>query len=145
MNRIKTHFGFYVFTAVSIFFSISHKTPWPIVIWIIWVVYFPLQNWAEKYNRSIYAKYGPPVGYLTPDESKMLEIANEIANPHGLKAEFLMGEDGRPARKVCVVGDARKYNPICILVGPPLDQETLAEISVQISNNADMTCTYDLN
>lgn len=73
-----------------------------------------------------------------------LQIANEIANRHGLTAEFLMGHDGQPARKVCVVGDDRKYNPICVLSGPPVDHEMLADISLEISNRVDITCVYDI-
>jgi hypothetical protein len=77
-------------------------------------------------------------------EPEMLIIANEVASRHGLVAEYLTAYNGKPARKVCVVGDDRKYNPICVLKGPFPGYETLADISLEISNRADITCTYDI-
>ncbi len=75
---------------------------------------------------------------LTDEE--MLIIANEIANPHGLKAEFLPD-----IRRVGVGGDNRTYTPVVVLVGPPPLHEVLSEISTEISNRTGiMGVTYDI-
>ena len=64
------------------------------------------------------------------DESEILERANKMASPHGLKAEIL-GED---LFSVGVGGDQRSYTPIICLVGPFPGWDVIEKVSTQISN-----------
>lgn len=74
-----------------------------------------------------------------------LRIASGVAARHGLTAEYLIGLNGQLIRKVCVVGDDRKYIPVCIIKGAWPGHEILADVSLEISNLADVTCVYELS
>lgn len=65
----------------------------------------------------------------TMSDKEILRIANEIANPHGLKAEFL--ED---AFSVGVGGDERSYTRATCLVGEMPEDSVLRTISSAITN-----------
>jgi len=75
-------------------------------------------------------------------EHEILKLANEIANPHGLTAGFLAGED---ALSVGVGGDHRTCTRIIVLVGPFPGHEILANISTKISNVTNINrVTFDI-
>lgn len=65
------------------------------------------------------------------EEAEILRIANEIAEPHGLRAEILPD-----VKSVGVTGDFRSYTPVVCLVGPFPGHETLARISSEITGLA---------
>ena len=75
---------------------------------------------------------------MTEEES--LGIINKIVGPKGFKAELMPG-----IRRVCVLGDARKYVPVFILTGPLVLPEVLAQMSTEITNHADAIAVWDIS
>ena len=69
---------------------------------------------------------------ISRDEA--LRLANEIANPHGLTAEFIDTGFVDEILRVGVVGDARVCLPVIVLVGPWPPDEVISDISTRISN-----------
>ena len=64
------------------------------------------------------------------ESGEILRRANEIASPHGLRAEFL----GSDLFSVGVGGDERSYTRVVNLIGTDPGDEVLAKISREISN-----------
>ena len=63
-------------------------------------------------------------------DSEVLKIANEIVDPYGLKAEFIIDE---PC-SVGVGGDCRTFTKAIVLIGAHPKDDTLASLSTEISN-----------
>lgn len=62
---------------------------------------------------------------------QVLEQANELSQPYGLRAEFVAGGE---IMTVGVQGDDRSYTPVIVLIGPDPGQEVLASLSTRITN-----------
>ncbi len=62
-------------------------------------------------------------------EIEILELANKIVAPHGLRAEFI-GD----FLSVGVGGDNRTYTKIMVILGLWSGHEVLASLSTEISN-----------
>lgn len=60
---------------------------------------------------------------------EVLEVANEIVRPRGLKAEFF-----KDVYSVGVGGDFRTYTKVIVLVGPYPGNDTLSSLSTKIGN-----------
>jgi phosphoribosylformylglycinamidine synthase subunit PurS len=111
-------------------------------------------NYDEGMNRAkvremcrkllanpVYEQFAIERVETTPeDRAKLLEVVNEITNPHGLRAEYLPG-----ALSVGVMGDDRTYTPVIVLVGPHPGDEILQVVSSEISNRTLINrVTYDI-
>lgn len=66
------------------------------------------------------------------EDSDILRVANEIAAPHGLRAELLPG-----VKRVGVAGDCRTYKPVVFLTGRFPGHDVLASVSTEISNRTE--------
>ena len=117
---------------------------------------------GQSYHTGylICCKCGKPVIYLRGDgtiapcdpsqvriferqtviEEQALAVANQLATPHGLRAEFL-GD----AKSVGIGGDCRTYTRVMVLIGKWPGDEVLAQISTAISNRTPINrVTYQL-
>lgn len=74
------------------------------------------------------------------EDSDILRVANEIAAPHGLRAELLPG-----VKRVGVAGDSPTYKPVVALVGSFPGHDVLASVSTKISNRTEgCTVSFEL-
>lgn len=73
-------------------------------------------------------------------EGEILQVANEIASPHGLQAEIFPG-----IQSVGVGGDERSYTPVINFIGPRPGWEALDKISSEISGRTPVNrVTFEL-
>lgn len=66
------------------------------------------------------------------EDSDILRVANQIAAPHGLRAEVPPG-----VKSVGVAGDSRTYKSVVVLTGRFPGHDVLASVSTEISNRTE--------
>lgn len=71
----------------------------------------PAESWSDEKKRGV------------------LKAANELAESHGLRAEFIAHGE---IMTVGVQGDDRSYTPVIVLIGPDPGQEVRASLSTRI-------------